>query len=277
MRSTADSATSPIHPFASAVVASTARATRGRAVVALLVLPFVTAVEPGPRAMPGGPAAGGAAAIVLEVGATPASQTLTGAQLALPLTLDMSAAAGTALASVSGTVTWDPARWTFVSLSAGPFGTLTSNTANSAAGSVGFATFDANGTTTNQTLATLTLQARTTLGNTNVAAAITAAGDALGVSISSIVTTRAQTACINAAIGVYGDANGDAAVNIIDAQQIARFSVGLGVGNLSATQNNGDVTADGVVNIVDAQQVARFSVGLSAAARITTQVLSTCP
>jgi hypothetical protein len=61
-------------------------------------------------------------------------------------------------------------------------------------------------------------------------------------------------------------------VNITDAQQIARFSAGLAVGNLAAVTERGDVTADGNVNIVDAQQIARYSVGLSAAARTNTWI-----
>ena len=76
--------------------------------------------------------------------------------------------------------------------------------------------------------------------------------------------------CVSGATGKWGDATGDNNVNIVDAQQVARFSVGLSVTNLAALQNSGDVTADGLVNIVDAQQIARFSVGLSAAARVNT-------
>jgi len=68
--------------------------------------------------------------------------------------------------------------------------------------------------------------------------------------------------------GRWGDVSDDGAVNIIDAQQIARHTVGLTVTNLTAVTGRGDVTADNSVDIVDAQQVARFTVGLAAAARI---------
>jgi len=67
--------------------------------------------------------------------------------------------------------------------------------------------------------------------------------------------------------GVYGDVTADGAVNIIDAQQIARFSVGLSVTDPARMLTHGDVTADGAVNIIDAQQIARFSVGLSTSGR----------
>jgi len=65
--------------------------------------------------------------------------------------------------------------------------------------------------------------------------------------------------------GFLGDVTGDGNVNIIDAQQIARWSVGL---NVSATVSariptHGDVTGDGNVNIIDAQQIARWAVGFS--------------
>jgi hypothetical protein len=65
--------------------------------------------------------------------------------------------------------------------------------------------------------------------------------------------------------GSLGDVTGDDVVNIIDAQQIARGSVGL---NVSATgkgriPSHGDITGDGNVNIIDAQQIARWAVGLS--------------
>ena len=66
----------------------------------------------------------------------------------------------------------------------------------------------------------------------------------------------------------WGDVTGEGAINIIDAQQLARHSIALGVANPNAVLQSGDVTADGLINIVDAQQVARASVGLSASPRI---------
>jgi hypothetical protein len=71
---------------------------------------------------------------------------------------------------------------------------------------------------------------------------------------------------------VWGDVNDDNRVSIIDAQQIARYSVQLSVANPAAVAARGDVNADGAVTIIDAQQIARFSVGLSAASRINTPV-----
>lgn len=70
---------------------------------------------------------------------------------------------------------------------------------------------------------------------------------------------------------VWGDVNEDGVVNILDARQILRYSVGLPVVNLTAVIALGDVTADGVVDIMDAQQIARYSVGLRAPARVNTR------
>lgn len=74
-------------------------------------------------------------------------------------------------------------------------------------------------------------------------------------------------ALIGCGTGVLGDVTGDGAANIIDAQQIARWSVGLSVNATvqSRISTHGDVTDDGNVNIIDAQQVARASVGLGTA------------
>ncbi len=72
------------------------------------------------------------------------------------------------------------------------------------------------------------------------------------------------------ASGLWGDVNDDGAVNVIDAQQVARYSVALSVANAIAVNARGDVTSDGTANVIDAQQIARYSVGLSASARINT-------
>lgn len=76
--------------------------------------------------------------------------------------------------------------------------------------------------------------------------------------------------------GRWGDVNNDNIVNIIDAQQMARKSVGLSVANATTTTLRGDVNATGgEPNIIDAQQTARFAVGLSAAARLGTGTFTT--
>ena len=96
------------------------------------------------------------------------------------------------------------------------------------------------------------------------------------------VTVVGQTAtgfevrmCLQASgSGQYGDVNGDGVVNVIDAQIVARFSVGLSVPNLSLTQANGDANADGVVNVIDAQVIVRHAVGLTTAGSQVGQAVS---
>lgn len=65
--------------------------------------------------------------------------------------------------------------------------------------------------------------------------------------------------------GFIGDVTGDDVVNITDAQQIARATVGLSVSGTVQDRllSHGDVTDDGTTNITDAQQIARWTVGLS--------------
>lgn len=62
--------------------------------------------------------------------------------------------------------------------------------------------------------------------------------------------------------GLYGDVNGDGTINVIDAQIVARFSVGLSVPDATRVQTNGDANGDGAINVIDAQIIARYSVGL---------------
>ncbi|MEJ2206613.1 MAG: dockerin type I domain-containing protein, partial [Gemmatimonadota bacterium] len=78
------------------------------------------------------------------------------------------------------------------------------------------------------------------------------------------IRERGGALCVSVS-GLLGDVTGDGAVNIIDAQQIARWSVGLTVlpQVYERIPDFGDVNGDGLVNIVDAQQVARWSVELS--------------
>ncbi len=83
--------------------------------------------------------------------------------------------------------------------------------------------------------------------------------------------------------GDWGDVNNSGTVNIIDAQQVARYIAGLSVANLNALIQRGDVTGDGRIDTDDSTAIAQFAVGGSgfvddpvAAARIDaacTQIL----
>ncbi|MDB4913779.1 MAG: hypothetical protein JWM95_1423 [Gemmatimonadetes bacterium] len=191
-----------------------------------------------------------------------------GVVFAVPIVIDMSAAGGTNIASLTATVAWGPTRLAFDSLKVGTFGTVTANTSNAAAGTLVFSVVDPSGTTATVTVGTLYFT--TASGSTSVTVTPTAAGNALGTSIFPLVRARWLNTCVAPNANRWGDASGDGTVNIIDAQQLARASVGLSVANASAIAAYGDVNNDAVVNVIDAQQVARYTVGLGAVPRVNT-------
>lgn len=111
-------------------------------------------------------------------------------------------------------------------------------------------------------------------GNPNDAGGFLTAGEFFADAANRVrVTVVAPTAtgfqvriCLQASGGgTYGDVNGDGTVNVVDAQIVARFSVGLSVPDQNLVQTSGDVNGDGSVNVIDAQVIARYSVGLSTA------------
>jgi hypothetical protein len=218
----------------------------------------------------GGPL--GAQSIGVQVGDSARVVVAPGAKVGLPLRVDLAAAGSTLnLASLTGTLTWGPARLTFDSIrvNAATEFTQTANTAGAAGGSVALAYFNASRLAASAALATVWYTASATTGGTRVRFAASAAGNEAGQSVLGQLVPRGLDVCV-APQGRWGDVNDDGTVSIIDAQQIARSSVGLSVANAGAVAARGDVNADGTVSIIDAQQIARFSVGLSAAARVNT-------
>jgi hypothetical protein len=71
--------------------------------------------------------------------------------------------------------------------------------------------------------------------------------------------------------------DGDGVVTIIDAQQIARFVVGLPVLDPARLAIGGDANADGAIDIIDAQQVARSVIGLPSDPDVGQPLLGGCP
>jgi hypothetical protein len=194
-----------------------------------------------------------------------------GAKLAVPLRVDLSTAGTTTLAALQGALTWSASRLTFDSLriaSSTGF-SLTTNTAGTSTGTMSFNAFGTTALAGSSPLATAYFTAGSSTGGTLLTLAPTVAGSEAGANILGSLRVRNLGVCV-APTGAWGDANDDGTVNIIDAQQIARFSVGLSVANNTALAARGDVTADGTVNVIDAQQIARYSVALSAAARVNT-------
>lgn len=190
-----------------------------------------------------------------------------GTQVTIPVAVDPTGIVGADVASLSVNVSWDPAVLVFDSVHTAGFGTLTSNTASAATGSLSLSVFSVDGSTAPQTMANLHFTATGTVGGTVMLLEPTAMGNGAGASVLAQVFTSQSSIC-TAAPGLWGDVNDDAAANIIDAQQLARASVNLSVANAMLVAMQGDVTADGNVNILDAQQVARSTVGLTSAPRI---------
>jgi len=195
---------------------------------------------------------------------------------ALPVRLDLTKAATRTLGSVSSTITWDPTHVVFDSVKTVAAGTWSNNVTQVATGTLTIGLSAANITTTS-TLLNLYLHGVAT-GKTLLTHSVTAAADATAVNLltapNTVVVAAPNRVCV---ADMWGDVNNDGVVSILDAQQIARFSVALSVGNLARLQAYGDVTADGSVNISDAQQVARFSVSLPVASRAGAPNAAECP
>ena len=216
--------------------------------------------------------------IAVQVGDSARLQVAPGAKVGIPLRVDLANAGSTLnLASLEGTLVWGPARLTFdsVRVNTAMGFTQTANTAGAATGSVALSYFSTTRLSASGTLATAWFTASGSTGGTRVTFTATDAGAEDGTRVLSALRLRALDVCVGAS-GRWGDVNDDGGVSIIDAQQIARSSVGLSVASAAAVAARGDVNAENSVSIIDAQQIARFSVGLSAAARIN-MLLSAAP
>lgn len=224
----------------------------GTTLAALAGLAFLVTLRPTPA---------DAQEIVVQIGQEATASVIPGEQITVDVLVDMSDAGGLELADLDLEITWDASLASFVSTTDGDFGSLSVDDADAANGTIS-ASLTSGGTTSSFTLLTLTLEAGSTEELVELQGSVAAAIDGSGSDVSGSVSTRKLNLCIGIA-GLFGDVTGDDAVNIVDAQQIARFSVGLSVADPDRAQALGDVTQDGSVNIIDAQQTARFSVGLS--------------
>ncbi len=80
-------------------------------------------------------------------------------------------------------------------------------------------------------------------------------GNKLGVYVDGVLVAMKE-------IVIYGDVNGDAKVNVLDAILINRSTIGLY--NISGTfLTSADVNRDGKVNVLDAIIINRYTIGLS--------------
>ncbi len=230
--------------------------------------PYVFALIALSLAMP----ASAQSTILLSAGSGNRIRVMPGATLSVPIQIDASGAGGANVASLVSSLTWGATRLAFDSVKAAGFGSLTPNTTSASSGSLGLS-LTSSGTTGSVTMANVYFTASAAGGGTVLGLSPSAAANSASANVLSLLRVISQEVCVGAT-GSWGDANADGSVNIIDAQQLARLSVGLSIANAPAANAQGDVNNDGNINIIDAQQVARFSVGLSAAARVNTQAFT---
>jgi hypothetical protein len=237
--------------------------------------------------------------LVLALGATSvAAQTIVigpptdlsvapGGQIEFPINIDMSAAGGLDIASLQFELGWNPSELSYFSdlLLDPPPGdwTIIPNRDNVSSGIFGAGMFSIQGTTSSFDALLLTLDATDVMPPEDylwscLDFVVSAAGSALGDNLLPFVQVpECCCLCIGFA-GILGDVTGDETVNIVDAQQVARYAIGLPTPGAPFMEDVGDVTEDGNINIIDAQQIARYSIGLPApgAPRIG-EALPGCP
>ncbi len=201
------------------------------------------------------------APIVLRVGDETTDAVVPGGRIDIPVDVDMSEAGGQDLANIQFDLAWDPTRLTYNETIPGNFGTVTVDETQTGAGLLAVEVSSTTGTTESFTAVSLALDAGATEGNTPITATVTAAAAENGSDILSSLSAEDLLLCIGIS-GLLGDASGDDAVDIVDAQQVARYSVGLDVQYPERMPINGDVDENGQTNIIDAQQIARYSIGL---------------
>jgi hypothetical protein len=203
--------------------------------------------------------------IILRPAGGGRTQALPGTKLTVPLVIDMTGANGLDMAALSADIAFGSPQLTLDSIRTGGFGTLSQTI-----GANGTATASVNGPATFSTVtmanAFFTVSG-TTGSSTTLKLTPTSAFDSQDNIITGFIKVLDLDVCI-APPTKWGDTDGNNSVDIIDAQQIARFAVGLSVVNSPVLAAQADVNADNSVNIIDAQQIARFSVGLSASARV---------
>lgn len=220
-----------------------------------------------------------AQSVGVHLGDSLRTQVEPGARLTVPLKVDLSGAGSTSFASLQGVISWPRARFTLDSVRAdgGSGFSLTVNTTGADTdGVLRFSTYAAEPLTASGVLFRLHFTAAAASGGSRISLSPEVAGGETGQSILPRLRVRPLEACVARRVP-WGDASGDGALNIIDAQQLARYGLGLSVTQPEAVRQRGDVTANGTIDIIDAQQVARWSVGLSAVPRLGKSVLVVPP
>lgn len=220
-----------------------------------------------------------AQSIAVNASASANTNVAPGAKLTIPVVIDLANAAGINIASLQAGISWGTSALSFDSIRVAPatgWTTFVPNIAGAGGGSVSFSASRSTALPSSGTVANAFFTASAATTGTRVLITPTAAANASLQTILSALRPRALNVCVETP-GAYGDVTGDGSVNIIDAQQIALFSVGAPVLSPPLLAARGDVTADASVNIVDAQQIALFSVGSPAAPLISSPAPMAAP
>ena len=134
--------------------------------------------------------------IVLQAGPSPMIRATPHGKLVIPIVLNMTEAGGGDLAALTATVAWSHARLTLDSVTAGGFGSLTSNTSKAATGSATFSVFNVTGTSRTVTVAQLFFTASATTGASDIALTPSVAGNEVGQPILSLMRSRPLRVCV---------------------------------------------------------------------------------
>lgn len=133
---------------------------------------------------------GPSGAIVITMGPNAEETVTAGQTLATPVLVDMSAAGGLDVASMSVEVTWDPTKLSYDSHATGTFGTGVADVADVASGTFRYNLTSSTGTQASFTAFTVSLTAATFSGSTTVGVDVTALATEFGSDITGTVTER---------------------------------------------------------------------------------------
>jgi len=202
--------------------------------------------------------------ILVAAGARERVTLAPGRFLEVPVLVSQSGESPFPIRSLDLAVQWAPERLVFDDLERGDFGSLTVVSRSTDRGFLAIALFGGDGTTEPFRAFTLRLSASASTGPTEVSLLLVAVRDDHDNSLNDFARSRDLQVCVAHPAGRRGDVNRDDRIDVLDAQQIARFGASLPVTHTDDFLRRGDVTRDGRTDVLDAQRVARFATGRSA-------------
>ena len=192
--------------------------------------------------------------IAVAAGTSTKIQVAPGMKFSVPLLITVPTAGTTsatgsvvAVSSIAAQLNWNAAGLTIDSITAGNFGTVSATILSPTVGRAVLSVFSASSASGTVTLAYAWFTASASVAGTQLHLDVSEASNAQGAVLATPRSSTGTDVCV-ASFGKWGDVNGDSLVNILDAQQIARFTVGMAVADLNTFQSTGDVTGDNAIN-----------------------------